>query len=131
MNGYRPNDVRAPLAYKARPLNGVWATPPFLHNGSVRTVYQMLVPAERRDPTFHLGDREYDPVKLGYVGTAVEGDFLLDTSLPGNRNTGHEFRAKPSEWPAIVESGVYPPGVIGPELAEAERMAIIEYLKTL
>ena len=43
-NGYRQNILRAPLAYKARPLNGVWATPPYLHNGSVPNLYELLSP---------------------------------------------------------------------------------------
>lgn len=131
MNGNRPNDVRAPLAYKARPLNGVWATAPFLHNGSIPTVYQMLVPAARRDARFHLGGREYDPVHLGFSTAAVEGAFLLDTSIPGNHNTGHEFSASREKWTSIVASGVYPLGVIGPELTDDERWALVEYLKTL
>ncbi|MEX0599251.1 MAG: cytochrome c, partial [Rhodothermales bacterium] len=41
LNGLRPNSIRAPLAYKARPLDGVWATAPYLHNGSVPTLYQL------------------------------------------------------------------------------------------
>src|SRR4051812_4296402 len=44
MNGYRENDVKARLAYKARPLDGVWATPPFLHNGSVPDIEALLGP---------------------------------------------------------------------------------------
>ena len=38
MSGNMPNQFRGGLAYKARPLNGIWATPPYLHNGSVPTI---------------------------------------------------------------------------------------------
>jgi len=131
MNGNRANEVRAPLAYKARPLNGVWATAPYLHNGSVPTIYQMLLPVEKRDKTFYLGSREYDPVHLGYQTKPIEGGFLLDTRQLGNRNTGHQFRGSQESWRATEASGVFTGGVIGPELTDDERMALIEYLKTL
>ncbi len=119
MNGYRLNIVLAPLGYKARPLNGVWATPPFLHNGSVPSIYQLLIPVNQRDKTFFLGNKEFDPVHLGYATESFEGGFKLDTSKKGNYNTGHEFSDNKG------------PGVIGPELSEEERMALIEYLKTI
>jgi hypothetical protein len=131
LNGNRPNDVRAPLAYKARPLNGVWATAPFLHNGSVPNVYQILLPAAEREKAFYLGSRRFDPRKLGCDTGPLEGAFQLDTSVPGNHNTGHEFKADPKDWPGIVAKGVYPAGVIGPLLTDEERYAIIEFLKTL
>jgi len=142
MNGFRPNGIRAPLAVKARPLNGVWATPPFLHNGSVPNVYAMLSPAAQRPKAFYLGRREYDPVCMGYAlaAKAAPGDqpdarclgegsdaeagrfagiFRLDTSLRGNRNTGHEFDDRPLGN-----------GVIGRRLSEGERLAIVEFLKS-
>lgn len=125
LDGYRPNEVRAPLGYKARPLNGMWATAPFLHNGSVPNVYQLLLPVAQRDKAFYLGSKEYDPVHLGYSTAPLEGGFKLDTSLSGNRNTGHEFKGGPDSW----RSGE--PGVIGPELTDDERYALIEFLKTL
>ena len=65
-NGNMPNELRADLAYKVRPLNGIWATPPYLHNGSVPTIEDLLGPPEERPKKFYLGSREYDPVKLGY-----------------------------------------------------------------
>ena len=52
MNGFRPNGVRAPLAYKARPLNGIWATPPYLHNASVPNIYALLSPVSERPTNF-------------------------------------------------------------------------------
>ncbi len=119
--------------YKPRPLKGVWATPPFLHNGSVPTIYALLSPREERPAAFYVGTHLYDPRRLGYVterpaGTA--GGFVLDTSLPGNRNIGHEFRKGyvpfDDRKPADTQ---YQGGVIGPELTPDERYAIIEYLK--
>ncbi len=44
--------------------DGVWATPPFLHNGSVPNLYEMLLPAEKRTKKFYIG-REFDPIKVG------------------------------------------------------------------
>jgi hypothetical protein len=116
-----------PLAYKARPLEGIWATPPFLHNGSVPNIYQLLSPVTERDSTFFVGRREYDPVNLGYVTTSLsKSGFWFDTSISGNTNIGHEFRAgyvpyKPGNPPQY--------GVIGPELTTAERWQLVEYLK--
>jgi hypothetical protein len=81
-----------PLGYKARPLDGVWATPPYFHNGSVPSLYQVLLPASRRDPVFYLGLKRFDPKQVGYQTHQTQGAFKLDTSLTGNKNTGHEFR---------------------------------------
>ena len=55
------------LGYVARPLEGVWATAPYLHNGSVPTLDDLLKPEDERPVCFPVGHREYDPVKLGYV----------------------------------------------------------------
>jgi hypothetical protein len=123
MNGYRPNDVRAPLQYRARPLDGIWASPPYLHNGSVPNLYLMLVPAAERPSTVYLGNREYDPVFVGYRNVPIAGGFAMDTTKPGNRNTGHEFSGE-----AQHPTGK---GVIGPLLTDEQRWAIVEYLKTL
>ncbi len=120
MGGRRPNDWRAPLAYRARPLNGVWATTPYLHNGSVPNLHELLLPAERRSAAFHVGGREFDPVRVGFETSAAGGRFRFDTSLPGNSNRGHEFRDGPRGN-----------GVIGPALSEEERRDLIEFLKTL
>ena len=97
-----PDDVKAGkyigevlvanLRYKARPLDGIWATPPYLHNGSVPNLHQMLVPVECRDKSFYLGTTLYDKKHGGFVTEQFSGGFLLDTSLPGNSNAGHEFR---------------------------------------
>ena len=67
-------------SYKAAPRDGVWATPPFMHNGSVPNLYEMLVPAKERTKKFYVG-REFDPVKVGLDTTGNSGKFLIDTSL--------------------------------------------------
>jgi hypothetical protein len=97
--------------YAARPLYGIWAAAPYLHNGSVPTLYDLLLPPEQRPKTFALGGREYDPVKLGFaVGTACsQQDCLVDTTRIGDGNGGH---------------------IWGTDLAEPDRMALLEYLKT-
>lgn len=120
MDGNRPNEWRAPAAYRARPLNGIWATAPYLHNGAVPSLYQMLLPVEQREAAFHVGSRQFDPRNVGFITTATPGSFRFDTTLPGNSNRGHEFRRGP------VGNGT-----IGPELSEGQRRDIIEYLKTL
>ena len=123
-SGFRNDRVVAPLAYRARPLGGMWATPPYLHNGSVPNLYQLLSPADKRDKTFYVGSREFDPKNLGYSTEKIDGAFEFRTDQPndphpGNSNAGHEFSNKPGK------------GVIGRELTDDERWAIIEYLKTL
>lgn len=119
-------------AYKPRPLEGVWATPPFLHNGSVPNIYQMLSPVKERSTRFFVGRREYDPVKLGYVTEPLAGStsgFWMDTTLPGNRNTGHEFGPGYIPYDPANPAAKGSPGIIGPALTPAQRMDIIEYLK--
>jgi hypothetical protein len=120
MNGYRPVGVRAPLQYKVRPLNGIWATPPYLHNGSVPNLCALLSPVEERPKKFYLGNREYDPVCVGYHTETLEGGFEMDTTIRGNYNTGHEFSDTPGKS-----------GVVGRGLKPDERKALIEYLKSL
>ena len=112
------HDVKyeAPCGYRARPLIGVWATPPFLHNGSVRTVFDLL--SDTRPAKFTVGSREYDPIHLGYTENKGPDSMLLDTSLPGNSNAGHWWTDEKSR-----------PGRIGPKLADADKYALIEYLK--
>lgn len=113
----RPIETRSERGYKARPLHGIWATAPFLHNGSVPTVYEMLLPEERRTQVFYTGTRKLDAERLGILTTDTVGGFRFDTSIEGNRNTGHQFRD---------DGGA---GVIGRGLADDERYAILEFLK--
>ncbi|WP_426613387.1 di-heme-cytochrome C peroxidase [Bradyrhizobium sp. McL0616] len=117
LDGYRDNGIQAPLAYKARPLNGIWATPPYLHNGSVPNLYALLSPIGERPAKFYLGNREYDPVNVGYRTDRLENGFELDTQIRGNHNTGHEFNNGKD-------------GVIGRLLTPGERKALVEFLKT-
>jgi len=107
-----PPQLKSPM-YKARPLNGIWASAPYLHNGSVRTLREMLTPPERRARTFYVGSRDYDPVDVGFKSVETEDGarhYLYDTSIDGNRNQGHAF---------------------GTALSEQEKDRLIEYLKTL
>jgi hypothetical protein len=121
MNGFGlPIGVRELRAYKARPLAGVWATAPFLHNGSVPSIYQLLSPQDERATTFYKGTFEYDPQHLGYRTEAFTDGFVFDTRITGNHNSGHEFRA-----------GQRGNGVIGRLLLPEERWALLEYLKVL
>jgi hypothetical protein len=112
----RANLVVAACGYKARPLVGVWSTPPFLHNGSVPTIDDLL--SEERPTTFPWGSRAFDPERLGLVPVAGPTGKTFDTRLPGNANGGHWFTDDATR-----------PGRIGPRLALAERRALIEYLK--
>jgi hypothetical protein len=121
--------------YKPRPLEGVWATPPFLHNGSVPDLYEMLLPPEQRSKKFFVGRRLYDPKRLGFVHVPeheADGGFWLDTAIEGNHNSGHAFVASAAQLAASQADPTghpLPPGVIGPLLSDAERYAILEYLK--
>lgn len=99
------------LVYKARPLNGIWATAPYLHNGSVPTLWQMVQPSARR-AQFFVGSREFDPKEVGFRYDA--GGSPYDTSKPGNLNIGHDS---------------YLPK--GAEMSDADRWALVEYMKTL
>jgi cytochrome c5 len=112
----RTGESTAPCGYKARPLVGVWATPPFLHNGSVPTVFDLL--SEKRPSRPIQGNREYDPVKLGTAQVATASTMVLDTSLVGNGNAGHWFTNDASR-----------PGRIGAAMSDAQKYDIIAYLK--
>ena len=100
--------------YEARPLFGVWATAPYLHNGSVANLWELLKP-EDRQPVFAVGSRRFDPVKVGYVPDGSAYEKPLDTKLPGNGNFGHDDYRKAD----------------GSALTDEDRWAIIEYMKTL
>jgi len=121
MVGFRADCWRAVDAYPARPLDGIWASSPFLHNGSVPNLYQLLLPAAERDKVFYTGNPEFDPKQIGYLSKAIQGSFKVDVKVTGNSNSGHEFRNAP---PGTK-------GVVGPELTEAQRWDLIEYLKII
>ena len=82
----------AHVQYKARPLDGVWATPPYLHNASVPNLDALLSPVAARPGSFVIGSTDFDTDLVGYRTDGGEHDFTIDTSLAGNYNTGHEFR---------------------------------------
>lgn len=119
--------------YRARPLNGVWATAPYLHNGSVPSLYWLLKPASERPQKFCMGRRDYDPVTVGFAVTANEKCKTGETEfsagsdkdpIQGNSVLGHSFERKPGEEKR--------PGVIGRVFKDDnERYDLIEYLKTL
>jgi len=91
MNGYRKNLIQAPWGYKARLLNGVWATAPFLKNKSVPNLYELLSPVNKRSKTFFLVSKESDPVNVGFNTGSLSVGFKLDTFIKGSSNSGHEF----------------------------------------
>ena len=117
----RPNIVKFESFYKARTLDGIWSSPPYLHNGSVRNIYELLSPVNERATQFWVGLSDYDPVNLGVGPKLNDNDigFLMDTTLIGNSNSGHE------------NSNISAPGVIGRLLSPNERIALIEYMKAL
>ena len=124
-----PVSVQSPH-YRARPLNGVWATAPYLHNGSVPSLYLMLTPAAERPTQFCLGSRDFDPkhVGLSVTTSCAKGETLFSVTAPdgsavnGNSVLGHSLEGTPGQGK---------PGVIGRLLTDEERFDLIEYLKTL
>ena len=135
LNGFGILDLPQVLAsYKARPLAGAWATAPYLHNGSVPTLYQLLSPVDERSPKFPTGQWLFDKVNVGLVTEPdVKGGVMLDTAAAGNSNSGHEFRAGYVEPCQVGPDGRavinHQYGLIGPALTHDQRMDIIEYLK--
>ena len=109
---YPVNETMA--GYQAPPLDGIWATAPYLHNGSVPNLWELLTPPEKRKSTFMVGSRLFDPKNVGYVtdqSPFKSGNFVADPgNANGNGNGGHAY---------------------GTTLSDDDRWAIIEYLKTL
>lgn len=103
---HKTGDLRSTGKYFSVPLAGVWARAPYLHNGSVRTMRELLLPAASRARTWKRGSRVYVPEEMGF---ANEGTFTFDTAIPGNANSGHEY---------------------GATLTEEEKRDLMEYLKT-
>ena len=145
------NNPATLAAYKARPLNGIWATAPYLHNGSVPSLYELFMPScsdaeiisgkTCRPNKFTIGVRELDPVKVGMVGRdpAQYPDlFVFDTSLPSNSNKGHEYAAGVTPVFILDAQGRPLKDAQGkPKMRQlnpinhAQRLALVEYLKTL
>jgi mono/diheme cytochrome c family protein len=127
-----PNPAPGPH-YRTRPLNGVWATAPYLHNGSVPSLYWLLKPAAERPTRFCMGSRDFDPKEVGFAvdGKACKtGETEFTTTWPdgspvhGNSVMGHSFEGPPG---APKQAGVIGRGFKDDD----ERYDLIEYLKTL
>jgi len=103
-----------PGGYLRGPLDGIWARAPYLHNGSVPNIAELLKPPAERVKVFFRGNRHYDEALLGWVSDQpTEGTkelFKYDTSLIGNWNVGHDY---------------------GTNLNAGQRTDLIAYLKTL
>ncbi|MCA8929479.1 MAG: hypothetical protein KDC18_15550 [Alphaproteobacteria bacterium] len=97
--------------YAARPLYGTWAAAPYLHNGSVPTLADLLEKANDRPKEFPLGQRDYDPVRVGFQIDLPRDQwkYTVKTSETGNGNGGHEY---------------------GTDLSADDKRALLEYLKT-
>lgn len=107
---YKAGIAKHPDYYKARPLSGIWASAPYLHNGSVPSLAELLKPPGERVASFHVGSREFDPAVVGLSTADGPNTMLLDTREPGNGNGGHEF---------------------GTTLSDADKADLLEYLKSL
>jgi hypothetical protein len=112
-NMFSPPPAVAGAAYESRVLEGVWAVAPYLHNGSVPNLWELMKLAKDRKSTFKVGSRVFDPKNVGYAtedSPFKTGAFMADpANANGNGNGGHEF---------------------GVGLTDDERWAIIEYMKT-
>ena len=110
---YRFKRFRKTHGYANHPLDGVWARAPYLHNGSVPTLRDLLEPADKRPAVFYRGYDVFDQQKVGFVSDVPSEkgrDFTrYDTGVPGNGNGGHNY---------------------GTTLSDAEKDAIVEYMKT-
>lgn len=100
--------------YANLPLDGVWLRGPYLHNGSVPTLRDLLEKPENRPPVFYRGYDVFDREKVGFVSNVAEENgksyFKFDTNLPGNNNSGHLY---------------------GTELSADDKAALVEYMKKL
>lgn len=95
------------------PLEGLWLRGPYLHNGSVPTLADLLEEPAQRSKLFFRGYHVLDPERVGFVSEGPEAErvgFRYDTSVVGNSNGGHLW---------------------GTTLSAADKYAMIEYLKTL
>jgi mono/diheme cytochrome c family protein len=103
---------RSSNGYVAYPLDGLWLRAPYLHNGSVPTLVDLLKPPESRPSVFYRGYDVYDQQNVGFISSGAEAQqegFRYDTSVPGNANQGHLY---------------------GTSLAPADKRDLIEHLKT-
>lgn len=99
--------------YANQPLDGIWLRAPYLHNGSVPTMRDLLKPPDQRPKVFYRGYDVYDYQNMGFVSTGPDAEkagVQYDTSLKGNGNGGH---------------------VYGTTLSPTDVDALVEYMKTL
>ena len=115
-NTYRWTHFHKTHGYANLPLDGIWLRAPYLHNGSVPSLRDLLEPSDNRPAVFYRGNDVYDPQNMGFRSDLPEADgkkfFTFDTRVPGNGNQGHEG----AEY--------------GTELSADKKNALIEYLKT-
>jgi hypothetical protein len=107
------SNFRKTNGYTSVPLDGIWLTAPYLHNGSVPTLADLLQPVEQRPQQFWRGFDLFDAVKVGFVTDSDEAKrvgTLLDVSQPANSNAGHTY---------------------GTTLSAGDKAALLEYMKTL
>jgi hypothetical protein len=113
---WRFKHFRKTNGYANQPLDGIWARSPYLHNGSVPTLRDLLNPAEQRPKVFYRGYDVYDWKKVGYIADVAEENgkpfFRFDTQVPGNSNAGHDGEE------------------YGTHLSDEQKDAIVEYMKT-
>jgi mono/diheme cytochrome c family protein len=105
--------LRKTDGYLAVSLDGLWLRAPYLHNGSVPSLQDLLEPPKHRPQVFYRGYDVYDPVKVGFVSSGAEAEqvgFKYETGAVANGNQGHWY---------------------GTDLAADDKQALIEYLKTL
>jgi hypothetical protein len=110
---WRFSHFRSTGGYVNVPLDAVWLRAPYLHNGSVPSLVDLLTPPAERPKVFFRGYDVYDQEKVGFVSSGPEAErygFRYDTSRPGNSNGGHLW---------------------GTDLGAQDKKALIEYLKTL
>ncbi len=107
---------RKTWGYANMPLDGLWLRAPYLHNGSVPTLRDLLSPAANRPKKFYRGHTVIEATDLGFVHSEPfergRKLFLIDTAIRGNGNGGHDGQK------------------YGTELGDVEKNALIEYLKT-
>lgn len=112
---WRFQHFRKTFGYANMPLDGLWLRAPYLHNGSVPTLRDLLEDRAGRPATFYRGDDVYDAQRVGFRSDrSADGErrfFAYDTALPGNSNAGHEGAR------------------YGTALASGDKDALIEYLK--
>ena len=109
---YRFTHFRKTHGYANMPLDGIWARAPYLHNGSVPTLRDLMDAPRERPRVFYRGDDVFDMQKVGFRSDVAEENghafYRFDTTLPGNGNGGHEY---------------------GTGLPAADKDAIVEYMK--